>query len=285
MSISQKTWRTIDLINWGTDYFTENNIENARREIEWLLCHVLKCQRIDLYMQFENPISDVSLSLFRTCIKRRIDGEPFQHIIGISPFFGRDFKVNTDVLIPRPETETIIHTLKKAGEINSILEIGTGSGCLSISIDLENICTSIIATDISKEALTIARSNAHTLNSKSVDFKLHDFLNTDIVSSFDVVVSNPPYIATHEMENLQSEVKNYDPHIALCDNNDGLSFYRRFAEVGKSLLNEGGFMLLEFGGINQKGVVESIFNESGYQTTIIDDQNNEPRIIRVEICS
>ncbi len=283
MSTTQKTWRTIDLIHWGTDYFTENNIENARREIEWLLCHVLKCKRLDLYMQFENKLSSIELSTFKKCVKRRVKGEPFQHIIGVASFFGRDFQVDSNVLIPRPETETMIHTLKQLGEFDSILEIGTGTGCISISIDLETICKSIIATDVSKDALNIARKNAQTLNAQSVNFKLHDFLKTDIVSKFDVVVSNPPYIAQNEINYLQSEVRNYDPHLALTDGGDGLTFYKQFAKNGRTLLNENGFMLLEFGGINQKDDVENIFQSSNYQTEIISDQNDEPRVVKVTV--
>ena len=110
---SGKTWRVIDLINWGADYFNSKSITNARREVEWLLCHVLNCERIDLYLEFEQPLFGKELSTFRAMVLRRVKGEPFQHIIGKAPFYGRDFIISPDVLIPRPETEIIIDILKE----------------------------------------------------------------------------------------------------------------------------------------------------------------------------
>ena len=115
MTTTTKPWRIIDLINWGTDHFTTKGIDSARREIEWFLCDILKCERIDLYVGFEELMNEDELEKLRSMVKRRITGEPFQHIIGKAPFYGRDFKVNQDVLVPRPETEIIIERLKVNG--------------------------------------------------------------------------------------------------------------------------------------------------------------------------
>ena len=113
MTIATKTWNIIDLIGWGTGHFTEKGIENARREMEWLLCNVLGCARIDLYLKFENILKASELNKLRTMVKRRVAGEPFQHIIGKAPFYGRDFIVDPNVLIPRPETEILIDEIDK----------------------------------------------------------------------------------------------------------------------------------------------------------------------------
>ncbi|MBT5956687.1 MAG: peptide chain release factor N(5)-glutamine methyltransferase [Candidatus Marinimicrobia bacterium] len=281
--MTDKIWTTIDLIKWGEDYFVSKGISNAKLEVEWFLCHILNCQRIDLYVQFEEPLMKDKLFQFKEMVKRRIEGEPFQHILGKADFYGRDFIVNKHVLIPRPETEIIIELLKKRDGVESILEIGTGSGCIATTISLENLATSIIATDISKDALNTAKENASQLSAENIDFKIHDFLNTDINSTFDVVVSNPPYIGSDEMDGLQKEVQNYDPKIALTDNGDGLSFYRRFAEFGHSLLNKNGFMLLEFGGVHQVKAITEIFESQQFNVKFHNDLQGDPRIVEMNL--
>jgi release factor glutamine methyltransferase len=285
MNPQTKVWTTIDLINWGEEFLSSKGISNAKLEVEWFLCHVLNCERIDLYVQFEQPLMKKELAHFKSNIKRRVDGEPFQHIIGKGDFYGRDYIVNSHVLIPRPETELIIEILKQKDKVGSILEIGTGSGCIAITLALESLSTSIIATDISKNALTVATQNAENHQAQNINFKLHDFLQTDIHSTFDVVVSNPPYIGKDEIKNLQTEVKNYDPITALTDNGDGFTFYRRFAEVGESLINENGFMLLEFGGEHQVHTIRDIFESKGFGVKFHKDLQNTPRVVEVDLLS
>ena len=281
--MTDKIWTTIDLIKWGEDYFVSKGISNAKLEVEWFLCHILNYQRIDLYVQFEQPLMKDELAQFKEMVRRRIEGEPFQHILGKADFYGRDFIVNKHVLIPRAETEIIIELLKKRDAVESILEIGTGSGCIAITMSLENLTTSIIATDVSKEALNVAKENTQKFGVENIGFKIHDFLNTDINSTFDVVVSNPPYIGFDEMSGLQKEVQDYDPKIALTDNDDGLSFYRRFAELGTSLLNENGYMLLEFGGAHQVVAISEIFESHQFNVKFHNDLQGDPRIVEVNL--
>lgn len=280
---SRKTWRVIDLINWGADYFKSKSITNARREVEWLLCHVLSCERIDLYVEFEKPLFGTELSTFKAMVLRRVNGEPFQHIIGKAPFYGRDFIISPDALIPRPETEVIIDILKEDTEKTNILEIGTGSGCLAITIELEGICHQQIATDISRSALKVAKSNAEKFKVNGISFRCHDFLNTSITSRFDVIISNPPYISEHERHMLDRSVIDFDPEIALTDYDDGLTFYRRFADQGHDLLNPGGYMLLEFGGDNQADNIEAIFIARNYKVKFYPDLQNNLRVAKVTI--
>lgn len=279
--MADKLWTIINLIKWGEDYFISKGVSNAKLEVEWFLCHILNCKRIDLYVQFELPLMENQLNQFKEFITRRISGEPFQHIVGKADFYGRDFKINKHVLIPRPETEIIIELLKKRPKIESLLEIGTGSGCLATTISLENLASSIIATDISRDAINVAKENASELSVENIDFKIHNFLQTDINSTFDVVVSNPPYISSDEMDGLQKEVQDFDPQIALTDNSDGLSFYRRFAEMGKLLLNKNGFMLLEFGGAHQIEPIVDIFESYSFNVKFHNDLQDNPRIVEV----
>ena len=281
MTTTTKLWRIIDLINWGADHFTTKGMDNAQREMEWFLCDILKCERIDLYVRFEEVMDEGELEIFRTMVKRRIAGKPFQHIIGKAPFYSRDFIVNQKVLIPRPETEILIERMKTNGNVNSLLDIGTGTGCIAITTGLENWVENIFATDISQSALEIATENMRLHNLENIQFARHDFLSQNFKTKFDVVVSNPPYIAVNAMNSLQAEVRDYDPPSALTDNGDGLSFYRRFAEQFENLLTSDGYLLLEFGGNAQKGAVESIFQNVGLNTEFFKDLQNNWRVIEV----
>jgi len=282
MGTITKPWRIIDLINWGTDHFTEIGISNARREMEWFLCDILACERINLYIRFDHLMGEVKLEQLRSMIKRRISGEPFQHIIGKAPFYGRDFKVNRNVLIPRPETEIIIDRLKENGVSSTLLDIGTGSGCLAITAVLENIAENVYATDVSGSALEVAFDNLKSYDVEYIQITQHDFLNQSFQAKFDVVISNPPYIAKDDIDSLQAEVIKYDPLYALTDGNDGLQFFNRFAEQFDNLLNPAGYLLLEFGGNKQKMIVEQIFTQYGLLTKFFKDLQGDWRV--VEVC-
>ena len=281
MTTNNKHWRIIDLINWGTNHFTSKGLNNARREMEWFLCDILACNRIDLYVRFEEILNEHELEIFRKMVKRRISGEPFQHIIGKAPFFGRDFIVNQSVLIPRPETEILIKQIKNNGKVNSLLDIGTGTGCLAITAEIENLADNIFATDISESSIKIAKENMALHHVESIQFAHHDFLKQNFISKFDVVVSNPPYISINEMNTLQTEVKDYDPVSALTDYSDGLTFYRHFSEQFDNLLKVDGYLILEFGGNNQKEAVKSIFQNAGLNTEFFKDLQQDWRMVEV----
>ena len=279
-----KIWSIIDLINFGTKYFRDKKIYNARREIEWFLCEILKCKRIDLYLKFDNSLKPDQLLQLKTMIKRRVAGEPFQHILGKAPFYGRDFKVNTNVLIPRPETELIIDILKKNGPVvSNLLDVGTGSGCIAITCSMENLSDMIYATDISMDSIGVAKENIVNYKIKNVKVFSHDFFKNKFDLKFDVVVSNPPYIRIDDLETLQSEVKKFDPHIALTDGKDGLSFYQHFAKTFIDLVNPTGYLLLEIGGDNYKNSVKEIFSKANLHTTFFKDLQGNSRVVKVQL--
>lgn len=278
-SPSKKVWTILDIINWGKDYLSNHGISNSKLELEWFLADLLECNRIDLYVRFEEPLNPTELDKIRDFVTRRKNHEPFQYILNKAPFYGYDFIVSPEVLIPRPETETLIDLTKNLGINTNFLEVGTGSGCIAVTLLKENIFSSGIAIDICESALKIANKNALNNSVSNLELIKIDFLKDPINQTFDCIISNPPYISPNELNTLDDNVVKYEPHIALTDSNDGLSFYHRFAEVGKKLLNPNGYLLLETGGANQINSVNQIFQNSNYSTIIHKDQNEEERFI------
>ncbi len=296
-----KIWRIIDIINWGTEFFksksfmSDSNGNEARTTIELILCHVLKCRRIDLYIDFERPLSKNELEEIKTLIKRRLKREPLQYILGETEFMGLKFKLTPDVLIPRPETEILvekaIETIKKdfaEKSLIKVLDIGTGSGNIAISLAKflgEKVY--VIGIDISEKAIEVANENAKLNNVKNVQFIQFDFFNDELTkkfaNQFDVIVSNPPYISSEEIQNLQDEIKNYEPMIALTDGADGLRFFRRIASVSKDLICDHGFVLVEMS-YNQSEKVKKIFVENGFnEIEIFKDYLGIERVAKIKV--
>ena len=282
----KKTWRIIEIIKWGEEYFKLKGFENPKQEIEWLLCDLLELKRIDLYLKFEDIINKSKLKKLKSWIKRRIDREPLQYITGKVEFYGLKFISTPQALIPRPETERLVditlNSLKKIPE-PKILEIGTGSGCVSIAVSNKKPRANILSLDISKNALELAEINAKSNNCKNINFLEMDFLNEIPDGKFDILISNPPYIPQKEIENIMPEVKNYEPRIALTDFEEGLNFYFRIAKVGRTLIPNG-IIILEVGLGNHPQKVFSLFKEAGFdQLELIKDYNNNERILKINI--
>ena len=282
-----KTWRVIDLINWAESYFKEKGFENPRSEIEWLLRAVLKCNRMDVYLRFEEPLSQSQLATLRSWVKRRLEREPLQYITGFCDFYGREFSVNEHVLIPRPETERLIDTaLEKVKGLDSpsILDIGAGSGCIATTLGLEILGSTVLGIDVSEDAIGIANKNKEKLEAENVSFQKMNILEQRPEGEFDVLVSNPPYIPKGEMDGLMKDVKDFEPTVALTDQKDGLIFYERFAEVGKEVVKSSGWIILEVGLEDHPSAVKKIFSESGFlDTELIKDYNGDDRVLVIKI--
>ena len=282
-----KSWRVIDLINWAESYFKEKGFENPRSEIEWLLRAVLKCNRMDVYLRFEEPLSQSQLATLRSWVKRRLEREPLQYITGFCDFYGREFSVNEHVLIPRPETERLIDTaLEKVKGLDSpsILDIGAGSGCIATTLGLEIPGSTILGIDVSEDAIGIANKNKEKLEAENVSFQKMNILKQRPEGEFDVLVSNPPYIPKGEMDRLMKDVKDFEPTVALTDQKDGLIFYKRFAEVGKEVVKSGGWIILEVGLEDHPSAVKKIFSESRFpDTELIKDYNGDYRVLVIKI--
>ena len=282
-SKTEKIWRLIDIINWGEKYFKKKSFDNPRIEIEALLQHIIGCKKIDLYLQFENTVTPENLIILRGLIKRRVNREPTQYIISSSEFYGRKFFVNEDVLIPRPETEKLIDVSidilsKKENPI--ILDVGTGSGCIGVTIALEIPFSSVIAIDISNSALSIAKKNADTYGLKNIQFINLDILSQDINHTADMLISNPPYISQEEIPDLMIDVKDFEPMVALTYNSDGLEFYRKFSNIIPQVVKKNGVTILEVGRGTHPERVKEIFSKAGYDNIeSVRDLNKDTRVL------
>lgn len=278
--MSKQTWTIGELIHWSTNYLRSHKSDSPRLDAELLLANCLKCNRIDLYLQFDKPITADEKAGYREAIKRRAQGEPVAYITGYKEFYGLSFHVTPDVLIPRPDTELIVEQahqyFSKKDDVSSlkVLDLGTGSGCIAISIAHLYPGLQVEAWDISSPALKVAEKNAAALG---VNVKLHqvDMLNESVWKSldntYDVVCTNPPYICETELDHLAASVKDYEPGLALFAGEKGLSFYRFLSKQIRSSLKDGGILLAEMG-VTQSAAVLEIFQSSGWQSTeVIQD--------------
>lgn len=264
----KESWTILEMIRWGTQYFADKGIDSPRLTIELIVCHATGLQRVGLYTNFEKPLSAPELDAIRTGVRRRVRSEPLQYIVGSTHFFGVEIAVTPAVLIPRPETELIAERvaqcLAKRGEQSPrVLDIGTGSGCIALALAQRFPHAQVIAIDKSEEALAVASSNVRALALSNVVCEHKDVLHdVSALGVFDVIVSNPPYIPIGDMEELQPEVRQFEPHSALFGGDDGLVFYRRFAEVFPALLKPGGEYCVEIG-YGQHRAVASLFERAG----------------------
>ncbi len=282
-SINQtKIWTALELLRWGTVYFIEKKIDSPRLTMELMLCEVLECSRVQLYMSYEKPLSSNELAKLRVMTTRRAQREPLQYILGKTEFYGLPFFVDSSVLIPRPETEILVErVIKSVKESNneniSILDIGTGSGCIAITLAKKLPECRVVGIDISSDALEVAKRNAG-LNEVNVEFIRRDVLKEmKVKQPFEIIVSNPPYISSSEMKEIEPELLEHEPHIALTDGNDGLEFYRRYSELFKDILAIDGEFFVEFG-YGQSDDVRRLFTMN-FDCTVYNDLADIPRVI------
>ncbi len=281
----KKIWTILDLITWGTDYLTEKQFDDARLNIELMLAHVLRFKRIQLYTSFDKPLSDEELFRFKELLKRRLTNEPLQYILGETEFMGLKFAVDKRVLIPRPETELLVEKAVKLTKEKfpneqtiSILDIGTGSGCIAVSLAKTIPLSRIVAIDESSEALEVAKQNASQNSvAERIQFYQMDIFELDVKSfsqKFHCIISNPPYISKKEFQSISKEVRDFEPNFALTDEGDGLKFYPAIAQVAKDLLIENGIVGVEHA-YNQSESVQKIFKDFGFKLiiTLKDSQN------------
>jgi len=282
---TNKIWRIIDLINWGVKYFQDRSFENPRLEIEIFLQHIFGYKKIDLYINFEEEVTPKNLKRLREFIKRRVENEPIQYITGVSNFYGRDFYVNKNVLIPRPETEILVNVsidYLSSKKNPYIIDVGTGSGCIAITLAKELPSSKVIAIDYSQQALNIAKENAELVGVKNIEFLKLDFLSENLNYVADAVVSNPPYIAQEDIQSLMIDVKEFEPHRALTDNADGLEFYRILANKLDVILKKKGVLIIEVGRGNHPVEVKKLFEELGYNDIeMINDYNKDVRVLKI----
>lgn len=254
--------------------------KTSRFDAEMLLGHLLGVSRAELYI-YEGEIGQGIIDRFNSLADRRANGEPLQYIIGSTEFMGIEFIVTPDALIPRPETELLVEEAIKAAKAFKspfILDLGTGSGNIAISLTKFLSDCKIIASDVSEEALFIAKKNA-VLNraQDKIEFKSGDLFNSLTSYKFDIIISNPPYVAGPEFKGLQREI-GFEPRAALDGGMDGLDFYRRIIKEAVAFLSNGGRLLLEIG-FGQAGSIKSLFENAYYKNiSFIEDYNGIKRV-------
>lgn len=309
-----KTWTVMSIMNWSANYLEEKGIDDAKTVVEWLLCETLSCSRMDLYLQFDHPMSETELAVFRPMLLKCAGNQPVQQVVGNCEFYGIKLAVNEHVLIPRPETERLVEeTIKLAPsllekikpkeivrkeksddgedikEINitlpqelNILDIGSGSGCIAIALAMHIPQAKITAVEKSEEAVKVLKRNINFNNlEKRIDVIHGDIREYQPKTPFHMIVSNPPYIAKGEISSLDKNVSYFEPHQALSDKDDGLSFYRFFAGKFLNWMTPAGVALLEYGGNGQTPEMKKIF--SAYEHRVIKDYQQDDRVFVVNV--
>jgi len=294
--LSIETWTVLKIIQWTTEYLKGKGIENPRLDSEVLLANLLKLDRVGLYLNYDRPLSKEELSSFREIVKRRGAREPLQYITGHQEFWSLDFKVTPDVLIPRPETEILVEEALRAvrsqeSGVWSILDLCTGSGCIAISIAHELKEAVVYAVDASEAALSIARENSerHGVKDRVI------FLSGDLYKAlenrppatdhrplfFDLIVSNPPYVKSSDIPNIQSEVRDFEPRMAVDGGPKGLDFYRRIVAGVGEYLATGGWLMMEVGEGQAEAVSEMIEDAGSFEApSIVKDLAGIERVVK-----
>jgi len=293
MTLQPQQWTVRRILEWTQGFFARKQVEPARLSAELLLSHVLNQPRIKLYTDFERPLTQQELDVYRPLVQRAGEHEPIAYLTGKAHFFNLEFEVNRDVLIPRPDTETIVENVlqlarREAGfEAPRVLDLCTGSGCIAAAIAAHLKTATVVAIDNSAAAIVVAKRNVDKLNlSERISIELGDLYEplTRIVDAqpFDLIVSNPPYIPTAELEKLDRSVKDYEPRTALDGGDDGLDFHRRILNGVQERLRPAGQMFLEIMFDQGPGAME-LAESFGFldNMRIIKDHSGNARVLAV----
>ena len=262
MPEKQEIWTVLKVLTWTKGYLVEKGVENSRLEAEWMLCSVLGLDRVGLYVNFDRPLTDAELALYRGLVARRSRREPLQYILGTQEFMELEFDVTPAVLIPRHDTEVLVtEAAKLAAPPCRILDIGAGSGCIAVALAKALPQAEVLGVERSPEALVLAERNAGKHGVRVTLFE-GSLFEPFPGQRFDLIVANPPYIPTDDLENLQPEVRDFEPRGALDGGADGLDFYRLIIPAAPDYLSPSGWLLFEVG-ISQAEPVKLQFDATG----------------------
>ena len=289
-STSEEKWTTRRLLAWTTQHFEKKDIDSPRLSAEMLLAHVLGVQRIKLFIDADRPASALERAASRDLVERALKNEPVDYLVGHAPFFSMMFKVTPAVLIPRPSTETIVehviqHAKRTPGFRNPLIaDVCTGSGIIAIALAKHLSGCHVIATDISADALAIAKENAATHGvTEHIDFRQGDLLAPLDVQRVRYLVSNPPYISDAEWKDVLPNVKDYEPEQALRGGSDGLQLIRPLIAQAKRYIEPPGQLVLEIAA-SQKDAVLALAKEAGLQNAhVLADHEGLPRVLVAEV--
>jgi len=268
---------TLDFITKKANSLKKLGFSNTKKEIIWYLEHKKILTLSQLYTNHIELTHNIRehINFF---FNEKVTKKPFQYIINECEFYGETFYVDTRVLIPRPETEILIDFIKNK-KFDKCLEIGTGSGAISIILLYLGYVNNIISTDISQDALNVAEKNFKRFKLKNYKLLQHDILNETINQKFDLIISNPPYITKEEYSKLPMHIKEYEPIIALTDFNDGLMFYKKFSNILNKILNIDGLFLSEISATFDIDLLVLLFNKNRIKIKVLKDINNKNRLL------
>lgn len=271
-----------ELLADGTKMLTQAGIDEAELDARYILEYITGLNSAQYFIHSEDIIEKNKAEEFFRLIERRSKRIPLSYVIGTRDFFGLTFKVDENVLIPEQETELLVEEVIKHSEGKSVLDMCTGSGCIAISIALFGKPSKVAASDISEKALEVARENAKSLKAGEISFIQGDMFE-NVTDKFDIIVSNPPYIETGEIDELMPEVRDYIPRLALDGDIDGLRFYRIISKEAVKKLNKNGRIFYEIG-YNQSRAVASILLENGFtDVKIMKDYSGLDRIVMAKL--
>jgi release factor glutamine methyltransferase len=281
-----EAWTVRKVIGWIQADLVKRGIESARLDADLLVAHGLQTKRIALYLDLDRPLEDAELSVVRMLVERRRKYEPMAYILGEREFYGRSFEVNAAVLIPRPDTETLVEealrVVKKDAPAGPLLDLCTGSGAVALTLAAELAEHALVASDISQEALAVAARNAERLGvSQRVTLRQGDlFAALEANERFAAITVNPPYIGSDELQALAPDVRDHEPRLALDAGVDALSFYRRLLEGAHAALLDGGYFLVEVG-YTQAMRVHELFRAAGLSDVqSVKDLSGTARVVR-----
>lgn len=282
---TEQPWTIGRLLDWTTKFLQQKGSESPRLDSEVLLAHALGCKRIDLYARHTEEASEQGRQQFRELVRQRVEGCPVAYLVGRKEFFSLEFTVNRAVLIPRPDTECVVDEclrLAKAMETPTILDIGTGSGCLAVAIAKHHKTAQLTAVDISPDALAVASENARKHGVvERIQFLLGDLFAPLVPDGrFDFILSNPPYIPHDDIAKLAPGVRDYEPHTALDGGGDGFAVFDRLIAEAPAHLKPEGYLLIEIGSPQEAPARERIERHGGYELakTILDGSGH-PRVL------
>jgi release factor glutamine methyltransferase len=274
----------LEAIQKSTEFLGKKNVESPRLQTELLLAHLLKMPRMKLYLNFDRALTPVETDALRELVKRRALREPLQHITGSTSFCGYEITVNRHVLVPRPETELLAElgwTCLNGLDSPIALDLCTGSGCIAIALAAKCPKAKIIASDISPEALSLAKENAaQNKVAERIEFFQGDgFAAVDASARFDLIITNPPYIPSAEIATLDPEVRDFDPRLALDGGADGLDFYRRLAGEAPAFLKAEGRIMMEFGDGQADAIKKLLEDQKWIVEAVKEDYSHRARIL------
>jgi release factor glutamine methyltransferase len=259
-----ETWTPLKLVAWTQGYFARAGVDAPRLTAELLLAHALGCDRVRLYLDFDKPLAEEELSAYRELVKRRAAGEPTAYLTGRKDFFGRTFKADRRALVPRPETELLVEAaLAALPEDGAFLDLCTGSGCIAVTVALERPRARVVATDLSPEALALARENAEALGARVELLQGDLYAPLPPEARFDVVAANPPYVPSSEVPALARELS-HEPALALDGGEGGLAVARRVVAGAPGHLRPGGALVVEMHE-SQRESLPRLCLEAGFQ--------------------